>query len=295
MNNDWFNMMDKVVNNKPKIITNEDKQITEEKTEVKSKPNINNTNTNSASREFIYNEILNEWDNSFNNKAIVEINDDKFDPEIIWSKYREQLKKQIWGILKYMKTKSHYSISDLLDCPMKSYYLRTGTPPDGNYTPKYPYAVAGQKIGIATHNEIQKTYNFDQCEVKINNKKLGITGRIDAIKGNVIYEIKKSDDLKLYPSFVEQACLYCYLYNIDNPNSIEYFEVILALSNLKNFKTFKFKFDGAAKNMAIYKINMINLINKSLEESNNEKLKSVMDMDKCIFCPYTYTCSKENL
>lgn len=293
MNNDWFDMMDKVVSNKPKIDTDEPNKTTKkDNTKLPNKPNVN---TKSKNRTFTYNTVLNEWDNDFNGKSMIQIQDDKFNPEVIWSQYTEQLKKQQWGILNYMKTKSHYSISDLLDCPMKSYYLRTGTPLDGNYEPKYPYAVAGQKVGKATHDEIQKMYNFDNCEVKIDNKELGITGRIDAIKGDVIYEIKKSDDLKLYPSYVEQACLYAYLYNLEHPNSIKYIEVILALSNLKDFATFKYEYNGAAKNTALYKIHMINLINKSLEDGTNENLKKVMDMDKCIFCPYTHTCSKENI
>lgn len=290
MNDDFFNAMDKVVG-KPSIVTKEDKKET--KKEPKKKTNNNFSTSNIKKRT--YNNVITEWDEN-NNGQIVQLDDmEKLDVEIIYNKYRKEMTAQMYSILKSSSKKYHFSISELLDCPMKNYYLRTETSFDPNFQPSYPYAIAGQKVGKLTHDEIQRTYNFDNTEVKIDNKDLAITGRIDAIKGDTIYEIKKSDDLKLYPAFVEQACLYCYLYNKEHNNQIKYFEIVLALSNLKKIESFKFKYDGAAKNMALYKINNINYINKALDENDQSVLKKHLDFDKCIFCPYTNRCSSENL
>jgi hypothetical protein len=291
MNDDFFNAMDKVVG-KPSIVTTEDKN---DKVVEKKKKNTINTYDTSNIKKRKYNNVINEWDENNNGQIVQLDNISKFDVQVIYNKYKKELTAQMYSILKSSSKKYHFSISELLDCPMKNFYLRTNTTFDSNFQPLYPYAIAGQRVGNLTHGEIQRTYNFDNIEIKIDNKELGITGRIDAIKDDTIYEIKKSDDLKLYPSFVEQACLYCYLYNKEHDDVIDYFEIILSLSNLKKIESFKFKYDGAAKNMAIYKINNINYINKALDENDQTILKSHLDFDKCIFCPYTNRCSNENL
>ena len=187
----------------------------------------------------------------------------------------------------------YISVSELYSCIRKNYYNRSRYNIDLEQQFKFSYLYVFQKIGNEIHDIIQGIYDFSEVEKTLVSEKFKVKGRIDALKGNCLYEIKFIDPNKVRKSYVKehyyQALIYSYILNSEYNYKISDICIVYFFRNLKSFSTFDLPIDNQLSE---------SLLKRSLLLHSSLKSKTVPDPigasnEECRFCLYKKYCEKD--
>jgi CRISPR/Cas system-associated exonuclease Cas4 (RecB family) len=195
-------------------------------------------------------------------------------------------------------------VSDLISCPKKVYFQCKKYTIDLQNTFKFSYLHLIKKVGNLVHKIVQELYKFDEIEKTIISKKYNVKGRIDAIKGNTLYELKTMDNEKFEnkkdqngneipvsyeQNHYHQGLIYAYILNNDYNYKIRNISIVYFGRNLKTV----FPFNNLPLNDSIAEsfLNKSFIISDSLKKNILPREENTSD---CTFCPYKKYC-KENI
>jgi hypothetical protein len=202
-------------------------------------------------------------------------------------------------LIEQYKTQQSYerpyiSVSELYSCLRQCYYARKRYQIDITSQFKFSYLYLIQKVGGMIDDIIQDLYHFSEVEKTIVSEKYKVKGRIDAIRGTNLYEIKSIDDGKLKNSkFIidhyYQGLLYAYILITEYDYKIDKITIIYVYRSLKKIEAIDLDVDmRVARNL----IERAPILLTSLE--NNivpEPIGSTADA--CKWCPYIHYCKKD--
>jgi CRISPR/Cas system-associated exonuclease Cas4 (RecB family) len=141
----------------------------------------------------------------------------------------------------------YISCSELYNCLRQSYYTRSRYQIDITSQFKFSYLYLIQKIGDVIHDIFQKLYNFSEVEKTVVSEKFKVKGRVDAIKGSNLYEIKSIDPKKYKGTFIKehwfQGLIYAYILIDEYGYTIDKITIIYVLRDLKTVRAFDLDVD----------------------------------------------------
>ena len=188
--------------------------------------------------------------------------------------------------------KKYISVTELLSCPKKVFYNRKNYSIDLNEEFRFANLYLIRNIGNAVHNSIQKIYKFDECEKTVISEKFNVKGRIDAILGKSIIELKTTDKEKHQDEYDRnhyyQGIIYAYILNNECGYEITNISIVYIFRDLKTIKVYNLPTDNdLAKSF----------LDRSLVISNclkNDIVPTITDIpeSECTWCLYTKYCKK---
>jgi CRISPR/Cas system-associated exonuclease Cas4 (RecB family) len=257
------------------------------------KNNINKTNEESFLIEKIpHTQYIKDLDDCTENQVPIQTNNDSnsgFDITRFEQQMRDELIKEYHQFSNY--TKTYTSVTELMSCLKKVYFQRKKYEIDLQSEFKFSYLYLIKEIGKLVHKLVQRLYKFDEIEKTIISKKFNVKGRIDAIKGNTLYEIKTIDNEKFENKYelshYQQGDIYAHILNNDYNYKIKDISIIYVGRNLKTI----FPFNNLPLNNQIAE----SFLNKSLiltECLNKNIIPKDENKNDCMFCSYKKYCSE---
>ncbi len=144
------------------------------------------------------------------------------------------------------------SVTELLGCLRRAYYVRMKFPVDINKMYNFSYLYLINKVGDRIHDAIQGLYDFTDTEKTIVSEKFKVKGRVDAIKDNCVVELKSIDDKKFKNQYIKahyhQGLVYAYILNTEYEYSIDTITVVYIIRHLKKIIPFDIPYDQALAN-----------------------------------------------
>lgn len=200
-------------------------------------------------------------------------------------------------IEKYKTSQSYerpyISCSELYNCLRQSYYARKRYQIDISSQFRFSYLYLIQKIGNVIHEIFQNLYNFSEVEKTVVSEKYKVKGKVDAIKGSGIYEIKTLDPKKFNGKFIKehyfQGLIYAYILITEYDYQIDKITIIYVLRDLKTVRAFDLdvKMDLAENFLKRAPILLTALTSNIPPESIGASKES------CRWCPYKEFCKKD--
>ena len=190
----------------------------------------------------------------------------------------------------------YISVTELLGCLRKTFYIRMKYPCDVNKMYNFSYLYLINRVGDAIHKTIQEIYDFTDIEKSIVSEKYKIKGRIDGIKDNSLIEIKSVDDSKIKSSYIKehyyQGLVYSYILNTEYNYSVDTITIIYVSRNLKKIIPYDIPYD---KTIALKFINYSPKL--LLAISSNKVLDPInSDNEQCKYCLYKESfCIKDKI
>ena len=196
------------------------------------------------------------------------------------------------------KTRQSYerpyiSCSELYVCMRQVYYGRKRYQINVSAQYRFAYLYLIQKVGNVIHDIFQELYNFTEVEKTIVSEKYKVKGRIDAIQGNILYEIKSIDAEKYNGKYQEvhyiQSNIYAHILTTEYDHKIENISLIYVLRNLKKVYVFDLKVDHQlAKGYLELGPILLKAIDNNLIPEPIGATK-----DQCRYCSYKKYCEKD--
>ena len=106
----------------------------------------------------------------------------------------------------------YISVSELYNCMRQIYYSRMRYQINVTDLFRFSYLYLIQKIGNHIHDIFQDLYNFTEVEKTVVSEKYKVNGRIDAIQGKNLYEIKSIDPPKFKGKYIREHYLQAIIY-----------------------------------------------------------------------------------
>lgn len=187
----------------------------------------------------------------------------------------------------------YISCGELYNCLRQSYYSRKRYQIDISSQFKFSYLYLIQKVGNTIHEIFQSLYNFSQVEKTIISEKYKVKGRIDAIKGSNLYEIKSIDSNKFNGKFVKehyfQGLIYAYILLTEYDYKIDKITIIYVFRDLKTIKPFDLDVDLPTAKQFLDRSPIL----LTALESNIPPECIGASNDSCKWCPYIKYCEKD--
>lgn len=186
--------------------------------------------------------------------------------------------------------KEYLSVTELISCPRKVCFSRLNYPEDNHYI--YPYLYIINSCGKLIHDIIQKNYDFDHVEKTVIDDEFKVKGRVDAVVGNNLIEIKtiSTDQFDKLSTYVQehynQANIYAYILNKNYNMKVSIIEIIYVSRDLKGIKVIPATVNNDVGRSFMKRAEMI------WECIKSKKLADGVQ-DKCEFCQWNIKC-KEN-
>ncbi len=257
--------------------------------------NLEKTKINDKNEEsFLIEKIPHTQYEDTDHQFPIQINNDfssGFDVSMFEQLMRDELIKEYYQSDKYVKT--YISVTELISCLKKIYFQRKKYKIDLQSEFRFSYLFFMKKIGNLIHKLVQQLYKFDEVEKTVISKKFNVKGRIDAIKGNTLYEIKTIDNEKFenkYELFhYQQGLIYAHILNNDYNYKIKNISIVYIGRNLKTI----FPFNNLPLNNQVAELflNKSFIINECL---NKDIIPKEENKNDCMFCSYKGYC-KENI
>ncbi|RLF57673.1 MAG: hypothetical protein DRN27_07320 [Thermoplasmata archaeon] len=196
------------------------------------------------------------------------------------------------------KTRQSYerpyiSVSELYVCMRQNYYVRKRYQSDIKSQFRFAYLYLIQKIGHVIHEIFQDLYNFDEVEKSVVSEKYKVKGRLDAVKGKVIYEIKSIDPTKFKGVYIKehlfQGIIYAYILIKEYGYEIDNITIIYILRDLKTIRAFDVKIDMAlAESFLMRGPILLSAIEENVVPETIGATKK-----QCQWCPYKKFCEDD--
>jgi CRISPR/Cas system-associated exonuclease Cas4 (RecB family) len=188
----------------------------------------------------------------------------------------------------------YISCSELYNCLRQSYYVRKRYQIDVKSQFKFSYLYLIQKVGNTIHEIFQSLYNFSEIEKTVVSERFKVKGRVDAIKGKYLYELKSLDPKKFKGTYIKehyfQGLVYAYILIKEYGYEIDKITIIYILRDLKTIRSFDLDVDLklAEKFLQRAPILLMGL------ESNTPPDAIGATKESCKWCPYKEYCKKDN-
>ncbi|RLD66643.1 MAG: hypothetical protein DRI84_04310 [Bacteroidetes bacterium] len=187
----------------------------------------------------------------------------------------------------------YISCSELYSCLRQSYYIRKRYQIDITSQFKFSYLYLIQKVGDVIHDIFQKLYNFSEVEKSVVSEKFKVKGRVDAIKGSNLYEIKSIDPKKFQGKFIKehlfQALIYAYILITEYGYTIDKITIIYVLRDLKTVRAFDLDVDLKLAEKFLHRAPIL----LTALEANSSPDPIGATKDSCQWCPYKKYCMEE--
>lgn len=187
----------------------------------------------------------------------------------------------------------YISCSELYNCLRQNYYARKRYQINLSSQFKFSYLYLIQKVGNVIHSVFQELYNFTQVEKTVVSEKYKVKGRVDAIKGSTVYEIKSIDPEKFTGKFIKehyfQGVIYAYILNTEYEYKIDRITIIYVFRNLKNIRAFDVDVDMKLAESLLSRGPLL----VSALESNQVIDPYGATKESCKWCPYKEYCKKD--
>lgn len=196
------------------------------------------------------------------------------------------------------KTRQSYerpyiSCSELYMCMRQVYYSRKRYQINVTAQYRFSYLYLIQKVGNVIHDIFQELYNFTEVEKTVVSEKYKVKGRIDAIQGINLYEIKSIDADKYNGKYQEmhfiQSNIYAHILTSEYDHKIENISLIYVLRNLKKVYVFDLKVDHE---LAKEYLERGPILLKALDENKIPETIGATK-DQCQYCSYKKYCEKD--
>ncbi len=201
-------------------------------------------------------------------------------------------------LIEEYKTRQSYerpyiSVSELYVCLRQNYYVRKRYQVDVKSQYRFAYLYLIQKVGNLLHEIFQDLYNFDEVEKSVVSEKFKVKGRLDAIKGKVIYEIKSIDPPKFKGTYFKehlfQGIIYAYILKTEYDYEIDNLTIIYVLRDLKTIQAFDIEID---MKLAESFLARGPILLSALDENVVPEVIGATK-DQCNWCPYKRFCEDD--
>ncbi len=201
-------------------------------------------------------------------------------------------------LIEEYKTRQSYerpyiAVSELYVCLRQNYYVRKRYQIDIKSQFQFAYLYMIQKVGNVIHALFQDLYNFTEVEKSVVSEKFKVKGRLDAIKGNTLYEIKSIDPAKFKGTYIRehvfQGLIYAYILITEYAYDIENITIIYVLRNLKTIQAFDIKID---MKLAESFLTRAPILLSALDQSIVPEPIGA-NKDQCKWCPYKSYCEND--
>ena len=200
---------------------------------------------------------------------------------------------------RYRRNKLTTSVTEILGCVRKNYYLRLRFPIDFKKHFRFAYLDFITTMGNKMHDYVQELYNFDAVELPIESKEHKVKGRIDALKGkeNLIelksIDVEKINDIKT--NHYEQGLVYSYILNKYYGYDINLITVVYIGRDLRTIVPM-----DAPINWSTETVKVESILNRSLTLLKAVKDKKLPEpfgstKEECKFCPYKDICGDNEI
>ena len=187
----------------------------------------------------------------------------------------------------------YISCTELYNCLRQSYYARKRYQIDISSQFKFSYLYLIQKVGNTIHEIFQNLYNFSEVEKTVVSEKYKVKGRVDALKGSTLYEIKSIDPSKFKGKFIKehyfQGLVYSYILINEYDYKIDRITIIYVLRDLKTVRAFDLDVDLS---LAEKFLQRAPILLTALEASKPPECIGAT-ADGCRWCPYKEFCKKD--
>jgi hypothetical protein len=280
--NEYENLLRYLENQKQPV-----KEVKQKKTKKEIKKEVASDNTKKILEEATIEEF----------KVLSDINNKKSDISSGFNinEFESMMRSKL---IEEYKTSQSYerpyiSCGELYNCLRQSYYSRKRYQIDITSQFKFSYLYLIQKVGNTIHEIFQNLYNFSQVEKTIVSEKYKVKGRIDGIKGSVLYEIKSIDANKFNGKFIKehyfQGLIYAYILLTEYDYKIDKITIIYVFRDLKNIKAFDLDVDPILAKQFLERAPVL----LTALESNTPPECIGATKDSCKWCPYIKYCEKD--
>jgi len=201
-------------------------------------------------------------------------------------------------LIEEQKTRQSYerpyiSCSELYVCMRQNYYVRKRYQIDISAQYKFSYLYLIQKVGNVIHNIFQELYNFTEVEKTIVSEKYKVKGRIDGLKGRILYEIKSIDVEKFKGKYIRehyiQSLIYAYILITEYDYKIDTITIIYVLRNLKGVHVFDLDVDLEIAKEYLKRAPVL----LAAIEANKVPDPVGANKEQCRYCAYKKYCKKD--
>jgi len=187
----------------------------------------------------------------------------------------------------------YISCSELYHCLRQSYYARKRYQINITSQFKFSYLYLIQRIGNVIHEIFQNLYNFSEVEKTVVSEKFKVKGRVDAIKGSTLYEIKSIDPGKFKGKFIKehlfQGLVYAYILITEYDYTIDKITIIYVLRDLKTIRAFDLDVDLKLAEKFLQRAPIL----LTALEGNVAPESLGATKESCRWCPYKEYCKKD--
>jgi hypothetical protein len=188
----------------------------------------------------------------------------------------------------------YISVTELCSCIRQCYYTRMKYPIDANKLYGFSYLYLIQKVGNTIHDTIQDLYSFSEVEKTIVSDRFKVKGRVDAIRGNYLCEIKSIDLEKFKNKYIKehyhQACAYTFILNHEYNYNIKTITIIYVIRNLKKIVPFDLPVNDDIANVLLSKAPI--LLSSLQSTQVPDPFNATKEM--CKYCLYKKYCEDDN-
>ena len=274
-----------------RYLENENAAASPTKPKVERKKEIKKAKASMNTKKFLEESAIDDFKEIPHTHANVEKGSNGFSVLGFESMMRSKLIEEYKTSQSYERP--YISCSELYHCLRQSYYARKRYQIDITSQFRFSYLYLIQKIGNVIHDIFQNLYNFSEVEKTVVSEKFKVKGRVDAIKGNVLYEIKSIDPKKFKGKYIKehlfQGLVYAYILITEYDYDIDTITIIYVLRDLKTVRAFDLKVD---LKMAENFLQRAPILLTALEVNVPPETIGATK-ESCKWCPYKDYCEKD--
>ena len=201
-------------------------------------------------------------------------------------------------LIEEYKTRQSYerpyiSVSELYVCIRQNYYVRKRYQIDIKSQFQFAYLYMIQKVGNVIHKLFQDLYNFTEIEKSVVSEKFKVKGRLDALKGKTLYEIKSIDPAKFKGTYIKehvfQGLIYAYILITEYGYDIENITIVYVLRTLKTIQAFDVEIDMKLAESFLTRAPIL----LSALDQNVVPEPIGANKEQCKWCPYKSYCEND--
>ncbi len=204
---------------------------------------------------------------------------------------RQKLTEQFQASQDYERP--YISITELFSCLRKTYYVRMKYQIQLSKMFSYPYLYLVNKVGNSLHDATQAIYGFDKNEHTVISKEYKVKGRVDAIEGNNLIEIKTLDpnDFKntYNPLHYIQGNVGAFILNNDYDYNIDNITIVYISRTCKKIEPFDIDYNESEAKKYLQN----GLILRHALDTNQVPDPINKTEEECKYCLYKTHCSKK--
>jgi len=187
----------------------------------------------------------------------------------------------------------YISVSELYNCMRKNYYNRLKYSVDIKSQYQFSYLYLINQVGDKIHDVIQSIYDFSEIEKTVVSEQFKVKGRVDALRKNIVYELKTIDPEKFKNAYVKehyyQGVIYAHILNEEYNYNIDTITLVYIIRTLKRIKPFDLPYKPAlAESFLRHGLTLRSCISKKVVPD-----PICASKEECKYCQYKKYCEKD--